>query len=154
MRNVVGNWGFSPVYTYESPQATVQSAVDSNLNGDSAGDRAIFNPGGIAGTGSGVTPLCKSTLPSFATCGENDFDSAAGPPGPGNFDSTPLLVAYGAVNPNAQYIVVGPGAPFTSEFVANETAIFRQLSIRISAVPAKVSFLTARFLASRKATVR
>ena len=38
MRNVVGNWGFSPVYTYESPQwATVQSATDSNLNGDSAG---------------------------------------------------------------------------------------------------------------------
>ena len=27
MRNIVGNWGFSPVYTYESPQwATVQSA--------------------------------------------------------------------------------------------------------------------------------
>src|SRR5579862_7450397 len=46
VRNIVGNWGFSPVYTYESPQwATVQSAVDANLNGDSAGDRAIFNAG-------------------------------------------------------------------------------------------------------------
>jgi Carboxypeptidase regulatory-like domain len=115
MRNIAGNWAFSPVYTYESPQwATVQSAVDSNLNGDSAGDRAIFNATGIPGTGSSVTPLCKSTLPSFAFCGENDFNPSAGPPGPGNFDSTPMQVAYRALNPNAQYIVAGPGARATS----------------------------------------
>jgi hypothetical protein len=84
MRNIVGNWGFSPVYTYESPQwATVQSATDSNLNGDSAGDRAIFNPGGVAGTGSGVTPLLN-------TAGDT--------------------VGYLANNPTAQYIVAGAGA--------------------------------------------
>ena len=115
MKNIVGNWGFRPIYTYESPQwTTVQSAQDANLNGDTAGDRTVFNPGGVPGTGSGVTPLCKSTLPSFATCGENDFDPTTGPPGPGNFESTPLLVAYGAVNPNAQYVVAGPGARATS----------------------------------------
>ena len=84
MRNIVGNWSFSPVYTYESPQwATVQSAVDSNLNGDSAGDRVILNPNGVKGTGSGVTPLLNSA-------GDT--------------------VAYLADNPNAQYIVAGPGA--------------------------------------------
>jgi len=111
MRNVVGNWGFSPVYTYESPQwATVQSAVDANLNGDSAGDRAIFNAGGIRGTGSGVTRLCQSTMPSFGVCGEHDFDPSVGPPGPGNFDSFPFLVGYSANNPKAQYIVAGAGA--------------------------------------------
>ena len=45
MKNIVGNWGFSPIYTYESPQwATVQSGLDANLNGDSAGDRTILNP--------------------------------------------------------------------------------------------------------------
>jgi hypothetical protein len=88
MRNIVGNWGFSPVYTYESPQwATVQSATDSNLNGDSAGDRAIFNPGGVKGTGSGVTPLLN-------TAGDT--------------------VGYLANNPNAQYIVAGAGALATS----------------------------------------
>ena len=88
MRNIVGNWGFSPVYTYESPQwATVQSAVDSNLNGDSAGDRAIFNPAGVKGTGSGVTPLLNS---GGATVG------------------------YLANNPSAQYIVAGPGALATA----------------------------------------
>ncbi|HEY6181375.1 MAG TPA: carboxypeptidase regulatory-like domain-containing protein [Terriglobales bacterium] len=114
MRNIVGNWSFSPVYTYESAQwATVQSAVDSNLNGDSAGDRAILNPAGVRGTGSDVTPLCKSGMPGGVFCGENDFDPANGPPGPGNFDSRPFLVAYGANNPNAQYIVAGPGARAT-----------------------------------------
>jgi len=115
MKNIVGNWSFSPVYTYESPQwATVQSATDSNLNNDSAGDRVILNPGGVRGTGSGVSPLCKSTMPSFGVCGESDFDSNNGPPGPGNFDSFPFLVAYGATNPSAQYIVAGPGALATT----------------------------------------
>ena len=67
MRNIVGNWGFSPVYTYESPQwATVQSAVDSNLNGDSAGDRAVFNPGGYAEQGR-ASLRCASRCPALAS---------------------------------------------------------------------------------------
>ena len=84
MKNIVGNWSFSPVYTYESPQwATVQSATDSNLNNDSAGDRAILNPSGVRGTGSPVTPLLNSHRDT---------------------------VGYLATNPTAQYIVAGPGA--------------------------------------------
>ena len=56
LKNLVGNWNLAFTYTYESPEyATVQSGVDSNLNGDNATDRAIVNPNGIAGTGSGVT---------------------------------------------------------------------------------------------------
>ncbi len=111
MKNIVGNWLIAPIYTYESPEyVTVQSGTDSNLNGDSAGDRAILNPGGVAGTGSGVHPLCTSGLPAFATCGESDFDPDVGPPGPGNFDSRPFVVAYLANHPNAQYIVAGQGA--------------------------------------------
>jgi hypothetical protein len=88
MKNILGNWSFSPVYTYESPQwATVQSATDSNLNNDSAGDRVILNPGGIRGTGSGVTALTN-------TAGDT--------------------VAYLASNPTAQYIVAGAGALATT----------------------------------------
>ena len=84
MKNVVGNWQFAPIYTFESPEyATVQSGLDTNGNGDAAGDRAIYNPRGIAGTGSDVTPLMNS----------------AG-----------QVVAYLANNPTAQYIVAGPGA--------------------------------------------
>jgi len=87
MKNVAGNWQFSPVYTYESPQlASVQSATDSNLNGDTAGDRAIWNPSGVPGTGSDITPLT-------ATAGPN-----AG-----------AVVAYLANDPNAQYIRAGKG---------------------------------------------
>ena len=42
MKNVVGNWQFSPVYTYESGEwVTVQARRDANLNGDGAPDRAI-----------------------------------------------------------------------------------------------------------------
>jgi hypothetical protein len=84
LKNVVGNWNISGTYTFQSPEmTTVQSGVDSNLNGDSAGDRAIINPAGQAGVGSGVTAI----------------KNAAGD-----------TVAYLANNPNARYIVAGPGA--------------------------------------------
>ncbi len=115
-RNLLGNWEFGPIYTYQTGEwMTAQSGIDSNGNGDTAGDRAIFNLGGVSGTGSAVNPLCKSNLPSFATCGENDFDSSVNPvPGPGNFNSTPYIVAYQAVNPSAQYIQAGQYARATA----------------------------------------
>jgi hypothetical protein len=110
-RNVVGNWLLAPIYTYQTGEpADVQSSVDANLNGDAAGDRSIFNAKGISGTGSDIRPLCTSALPTFATCGENDFSAKNGPPGPKNFDSRPFMVAYLASNPNAQYITAGQGA--------------------------------------------
>lgn len=106
VKNIVGNWGFSPVYTYESPQwATVQSGLDSNLNGDSAGDRAILNPTGVGTTGSDVTSLCNSSLPTGHLCN--------GDPDP-NFDPSPFIVGYLANNPAARYIVAGAGAQATS----------------------------------------
>ena len=87
MKNVLGNWSFSPVYTYETGEwVTVQAQRDANLNVDSAGDRAIFNPGGTPGTGTDVTALT-------ATAGPNA----------GN------VVAYAANNPTAQYIRTGLG---------------------------------------------
>lgn len=88
MKNVVGNWQFSPVYTYESGEwVTVQARRDANLNGDGAPDRGIVNPGGVPGTGTGVTPL-------LATAGPNNG----------------LIVGYLANNPNAQYIQTGIGS--------------------------------------------
>jgi hypothetical protein len=77
-------------YTYESPEyATLQSGLDSNLNGDSAGDRAIVNPAGAANVGSGVT-------------GYNAQRQVA--------TSSGTIVAYVANNSNARYIVAGSGA--------------------------------------------
>ena len=84
MRNLVGNWTFAPIYTYESPElVTVQSQTDSNLNGDSWPDRTVINPAGQDGVGSGVKALKNSS-------GDT--------------------VAYLAINPNARYIVAGKGA--------------------------------------------
>jgi hypothetical protein len=89
MKNIVGNWQGSPIYTYQSPEyATVQSNTDANLNGDSASDRGIVNAAGIPGSSSPVTPLLNS----------------AG-----------ATVAYLATNPNAYYIQAGPGAYATAQ---------------------------------------
>ena len=57
-RNMLGNWEAGPIYTYQSPEwMTVQSSRDVNGNGDTAGDRAVFNPKGTPGTSSDVTAL-------------------------------------------------------------------------------------------------
>jgi outer membrane receptor protein involved in Fe transport len=90
MKNLVGNWNLSGTYTFQSPEyATVQSGVDSNLNGDATGDRAVINPAGAANLGSGVSGV-----------------NAAGQ----ITTSAASIVAYVATNPNARYIVAGLGA--------------------------------------------
>jgi len=61
LKNVVGNWEFAPIYTYQTGNwFTVQSGTDSNLNGDSGGDRAYVNAGGNPLIGSGTTALKNS----------------------------------------------------------------------------------------------
>lgn len=98
-RNTVGGWEIAPVYTYQSGQwVTAQSAIDANLNGDSAGDRVILNPSGVSGTGTGVVPLCTSAV---AVCPASVSAAHSHPAG---------VVGYLAVNPNAQYIEAGYGA--------------------------------------------
>src|SRR5215475_13334613 len=83
MKNLVSNWQIAPVYQYQTGTLyDVQSGVDTNLNGDSAGDRAFVNPNGQAGVGTGTTPLLNSA-------GET--------------------VAYLVNNPNARYIAAPKG---------------------------------------------
>jgi len=61
LKNVVGNWEIAPIYTYQTGNwFTVQSGTDSNLNGDSGGDRAAVNAGGNPLIGSGTTALKNS----------------------------------------------------------------------------------------------
>lgn len=62
MRNIVGNWEIAPTYYYQTGTwSTVQSALDSNLNGDTWTDRAIINPKGQVNIGSGTTALKNSS---------------------------------------------------------------------------------------------
>jgi hypothetical protein len=105
MKNIVGNWNISATYTLQSPEyATVQSGVDSNLNGDSAGDRAIINPNGVAGTGSGVVPYnhAGQSVASLTAPGCAGFKVLS--------KCQANTVAYVAISSNAQYIVAGSGA--------------------------------------------
>jgi hypothetical protein len=94
LKNIAGNWTVSGTYTYESPEyATIQSGIDSNLNGDTAGDRAIINTAGQGSLGSSVYGIDKNG---------NRI-------GTGN-STNPAIVAYVAVNPNARYVAAGLGA--------------------------------------------
>ena len=90
LKNTLGNWEIAPAYTYQSPEyATVQSATDANLNGDSAGDRVFINPNGKKGTSTGVTAI---------------RDPNAG----GD------IVGYYATDPNAYYVKGAAGTLPTS----------------------------------------
>jgi hypothetical protein len=90
MKNLVGNWSTSFTYTFQSPEfATVQSGVDSNMNGDSL-DRSIINPSGAATVGTSVT--------AYNAAGQKVATGDAS------------TVAYVANNPNARYIVAQSGA--------------------------------------------
>jgi outer membrane receptor protein involved in Fe transport len=99
---------------------TIQSGLDSNGNGDSAGDRASLNPFGTTRTGSDVFAVCA--LPGGTVALSNG--------GPGAFATPTGIAAGGAcfspadpkgntffpaigyrpVNFNSKYVVTGPGA--------------------------------------------
>jgi hypothetical protein len=106
LKNTLGNWEIAPVYTYQSPEyATVQSATDANLNGDSAGDRVFINRSGKKGTGTSVSPVYDPSRAGL--CGTDD-------------DGNPIsgcnanLVAYQADDPNAYYVAGAAGTSPTS----------------------------------------
>ncbi len=124
MKNLVGNYAFSGTYTYESPQfATVQSGLDSNLNGDSAADRTIINANGTPNTGTGVTGYDR-----------NGNALAA---------NSPSIVAYVAKDPNAQYVVAGLGALATG---GRQTLALRPINDFDLAVKKKFAFGDVRSL--------
>jgi hypothetical protein len=111
-RDVVANFVLSGTYTYETPaSALIQSGYDSLLTGGLGLGGVVVNPNGVAGTGSGVTPLTNSS-------GQ--------------------VVAYLANNPNAQYVSGAPGLytsnarnMFTLNPINNfDTAAFKRFAIR------------------------
>ena len=94
-RNVLGNWLIAPTYVYESPEYyTVESGIDSNLNGDSASDRAWINPAGQAHTASDVYGLDR----------HGNRVSISAPP-----EQVNGVVAWVAADPNARYVRAGVG---------------------------------------------
>jgi hypothetical protein len=95
---LLGGFSISGTYTAESGERiTIRSGNDANLNGDSAGDRAILNPSGTEGVGSTVSALVR-TCPGLDADGECITSAAS------------RTVGYVADNPNARYIQTGNGA--------------------------------------------
>lgn len=97
MRNLVGNWQISPIYTYETPElVTATSVINSNRNGDSGAiSRTIINPNGSKQVGSGIVSVYSTTLAGLCGAGVSRCNAN--------------LVGYQATNPNAYYIPAGSG---------------------------------------------
>jgi Carboxypeptidase regulatory-like domain len=104
-RSLLGGFSLAGTLGFESgAPATVTSQADSNLNGDSAGDRTILNPNGVEGTASRAIPQLK-TCPASGVLPDGTCD-------PRLNDSR--TVGYFIVNPNAQYIQAGRGIVATA----------------------------------------
>jgi hypothetical protein len=113
------------VFLAQSGQpVTLQSAVDSNGNGDTAGDRVVFNPQGVGLTGSDVFAVCEIpggttafsnggpgafNVPTGVANGGACFNPAFNANTPGSQQFFPAI-GYAPVNPKAKYVVAGPGA--------------------------------------------
>jgi outer membrane receptor protein involved in Fe transport len=124
VKAVVNGFQIGSVFLAQSGQpVTLQSGVDSNGNGDTAGDRVVFNPNGVGLTGSDVYAVCE--LPGgstgFSNGGPGAFNTPTGVANGGAcfnpaFDSSNPAsaqffpaIGYTPVNGKAKYVVAGPG---------------------------------------------
>ena len=101
VRGLTHNWEWSGTYLAQSGQpVTPLSGVDSNANGDTAGDRTIINPAGVGLTGTTVQAVCNDgaggatriVTSTSAVCASSN------------------VVGYVALNPNARFVQTGVGA--------------------------------------------
>ena len=117
---VLNGYQLGSVFLAQTGQpVTLQSGLDSNGNGDSAGDRVVLNSFGSGRTGSDVFAVCE--LPGGSTGLSNGGPGAFATPtgvaaGGACFDpsdptgnTTFPAIGYTPVNPNAKYLVAGPG---------------------------------------------
>jgi hypothetical protein len=94
---MLNGWQWNGSYLYQSGQPiTVQSNVDSNGNGDAAGDRAILNPNGSGRTGTAVTRVCMDPV-----TGATSVSAAC---------AAANTVGYVANDPTAHYVQAAVGA--------------------------------------------
>jgi len=90
---VAGGWEITGIFQAQSGQLVdFQSGIDSNLNGDNAGDRVLINPNGDRHVGTGVVGL--TLVDGVVT----PVDLSA---------PNPAVRAYLAVNPNAGWVQAG-----------------------------------------------
>ena len=120
VKALVNGFAIQSVFLAQTGQpVTLQSAVDSNGNGDTAGDRVLLNPVGSGRTGSDVYAVCElpGNVTGFSNGGPGAFNTPTGvAAGGGCFDpSDPTgntffpAIGYAPVDGNAKYLVAGPG---------------------------------------------
>ncbi|HEY8714639.1 MAG TPA: TonB-dependent receptor [Candidatus Acidoferrum sp.] len=122
VKTLVNGFQLGTTYLAQSGQpVTLQSGgIDSNGNGDTAGDRASLNPFATGHAGSDVYAVCAlpNGTTAFSNGGPGAFNSPLGvASGGGCFDpSDPTgstffpAIGYTPVDPNAKYVITGPGA--------------------------------------------
>ena len=103
VKTVVNGFQIGSIYLAQSGQpVTLQSGgIDSNRNGDSAGNRASVNPSGTLPIGSDVFAVCEL---AGGTVGLSSDGVAAGGSCPG------AAIGYTPVDYNAKYVITGFGA--------------------------------------------
>jgi hypothetical protein len=106
LKNTLGNWEVSPIYTYESPEyATVLNGINATITGDSGSaiERPLVNPNGVKGT-STVSNAVYSNNPALSSQCSATAATVNGVP-----TCSANLVGYAPANPNAYYIQAGIG---------------------------------------------
>jgi hypothetical protein len=100
LRGALNGWSLDGSFLFQLGQpVTIISGVDSNGNGDSAGDRAILNPNGTERVGSLVRRVCANGSGGFTVTANSNAACAAA-----------STVGYVATNSNAKYIQASLGA--------------------------------------------
>jgi len=115
----VNGFQVSSIFLAQTGQpVTLQSGLDSNGNGDTAGDRVVINPFGSGLTGSDVYAICA--LPGGMTGLSNGGPGAFGTPtglqsggacfNPADPTGNSFFpaIGYAPMDPHAKYVVAGP----------------------------------------------
>ncbi len=109
LNGLVSGWQYSGTYLAFSGQPiTIIDGIDANANGDSAGDRPVFNPAGVGNTATDVGLVCADAGGVTSTTGTNPLCSFSNKK---LDDST--VVGYYALDPTARYVVAHRGTVST-----------------------------------------
>ena len=101
VRGLAHNWEWSGSYLAQSGQpVTPLSNVDSNANGDGAGDRTIINPAGLGLTATTVQQVCNDGAGGATRVVTSTSLACA----------SSHVVGYVAVSPTARFVQAGLGA--------------------------------------------
>jgi len=109
LNGLVSGWQYSGTFlAYSGQPITIIDGVDANGNGDSAGDRPVFNPAGRGNTASDVGFVCAGAGGATTTSGVNPACGATDPV-TGAFLDDASIVGYYALDPTARYVVAQLG---------------------------------------------